>query len=136
MPKKFSEFIIESNPFLPDAISGLLWKLNISGIEEGESNLKNFAEVNVHLTKRQISDKILVKQSIQEYKTREDQTVITIDPKMSFGTGKHKKTKLILLNLEKYFKRNETILDVGSGTGILGIAAEIKNRLMKKEKSY
>lgn len=38
-------------------------------------------------------------------------------------TGQHQTTKLILLSLEKYIKKNETVLDVGSGTGILGIAS-------------
>lgn len=42
---------------------------------------------------------------------------------MSFGTGDHATTKLILSHLEKIVKGNEFVLDVGSGTGILGITA-------------
>ena len=42
---------------------------------------------------------------------------------MSFGTGEHESTKLALRLMEKHVKGNEKVLDVGSGTGILSIAA-------------
>ena len=42
---------------------------------------------------------------------------------MSFGTGEHQTTKLILKLLEKYVKQGMKVLDVGSGTGILAIAS-------------
>ena len=42
---------------------------------------------------------------------------------MSFGTGEHQTTKLVLRLLEKYVKKGMNVLDVGSGTGILAIAA-------------
>jgi len=41
---------------------------------------------------------------------------------MSFGTGYHETTRLTLLLLEKYIKPNSTLLDVGTGTGVLAIA--------------
>jgi ribosomal protein L11 methyltransferase len=42
---------------------------------------------------------------------------------MSFGTGEHQTTKLILSLLEKYVREGIRVLDVGSGTGILAIAS-------------
>jgi ribosomal protein L11 methyltransferase len=42
---------------------------------------------------------------------------------MSFGTGEHATTKLVLQHLEKYVSGNERVLDIGSGTGVLGIAS-------------
>ncbi len=42
---------------------------------------------------------------------------------MSFGTGEHQTTKLVLNELEKEIKGDEKVLDVGSGTAILSIAA-------------
>ena len=49
--------------------------------------------------------------------------VLTIDPKMSFGTGYHATTRLMLRLIERYVRGGESVLDVGSGTGVLAIAA-------------
>ena len=51
--------------------------------------------------------------------------VLTIDPGMSFGTGQHHTTKLCIEAIEKHIKKGDTILDLGSGSGILSIAALI-----------
>jgi len=70
-----------------------------------------------------ISDRIVIKPTFKEYSANPDEIVLTIDPKMSFGTGEHQTTKLILRLLEKYLKQGIKVLDVGSGTGILAIAS-------------
>ena len=48
---------------------------------------------------------------------------IAIDPQMAFGTGHHETTSLALLGLEKKIKSGNRVLDVGTGSGILSIAA-------------
>lgn len=55
----------------------------------------------------------------------EDSTknVIIIDPKMTFGTGYHETTRLMIRLMEKYVIQESTVLDVGTGTGILAIAS-------------
>lgn len=53
----------------------------------------------------------------------EDKIPIIIDPKMSFGTGYHETTQLMLHALTEIELTEKTILDVGTGTGILAIAA-------------
>jgi len=70
-----------------------------------------------------VSDRIVIKPTFKEYSAKSDEIVLTIDPKMSFGTGEHQTTKLILRLLEKYVTKELKVLDVGSGTGILAIAA-------------
>jgi ribosomal protein L11 methyltransferase len=70
-----------------------------------------------------VSDKIIIKPTFREYEKTGDEIVITIDPKMSFGTGEHQTTKLVLRLLEKYASAGRKMLDVGSGTGVLAIAA-------------
>lgn len=70
-----------------------------------------------------VSDRIIIKPTFKNYSPKENEIVLTIDPKMSFGTGEHQTTKLILKLLEKYVKRGMKVLDVGSGTGILAIAS-------------
>ena len=52
-----------------------------------------------------------------------NKTVIEIDPSSSFGTGSHTTTKLCLEKIEKYLKKGDNVLDMGCGSGILGIAA-------------
>ena len=49
--------------------------------------------------------------------------VITIDSKMSFGTGEHQTTRLVIRLLEKYTPAGGRVLDAGTGTGVLAIAA-------------
>ena len=49
--------------------------------------------------------------------------VIRIEPNMAFGTGTHETTQLCLSEIDKQFQSGESFLDVGTGTGILAIAA-------------
>jgi len=69
-----------------------------------------------------VSDRIIIRPTFKNYSAKDNEIVLTIDPKMSFGTGEHQTTKLILQLLEKYVHKGMKVLDVGSGTGILAIA--------------
>lgn len=53
----------------------------------------------------------------------EDKIMLEIDPKMSFGTGYHETTRLVLKLLPGLVQKNDTVIDAGTGTGILSIAA-------------
>ncbi|MFV0517729.1 MAG: 50S ribosomal protein L11 methyltransferase [Aminipila sp.] len=73
-----------------------------------------------------ITDKIVVKPSWENYeKQSEDELIIEIDPGMAFGTGTHETTTLCIKLLEKYSHRDDCVLDVGCGSGILSIAAAL-----------
>ncbi|MCB9249581.1 MAG: 50S ribosomal protein L11 methyltransferase [Ignavibacteriales bacterium] len=98
--------------------------LNSFSIEVEEIISKNWNEEwekNVNII--EVSDRIIIKPTFRELTPKKNQIVITIDPKMSFGTGEHQTTKIVLMLLEKYIKNDITVLDLGSGTGVLGIAA-------------
>jgi ribosomal protein L11 methyltransferase len=55
--------------------------------------------------------------------TPEDKILLEIDPKMSFGTGYHETTRLMLELLPNVIKTGDHVIDAGTGTGILSIAA-------------
>ena len=63
-----------------------------------------------------------IKPTFVQYTPGPDEIVIEIDPKMSFGTGEHETTRLILGLLEKYGRNRSFVLDAGAGTAILAIA--------------
>ncbi len=69
-------------------------------------------------------DDILVIPSWEDVKTEDsDKMVIHIDPGTAFGTGMHETTQLCIRALRKYTKKNALVLDVGCGSGILGMLA-------------
>ncbi len=69
-------------------------------------------------------DDILIKPTWEEIpETDEDKLLIQIDPGTAFGTGQHETTQLCIRQLKKYVTRNAKVLDVGTGSGILGITA-------------
>ncbi len=70
-----------------------------------------------------VSDKIVIKPTFKNYEAKLNEIVLTLDPKMSFGTGDHQTTKICLIFIEKYLKPGMKVLDAGSGTAILGIAS-------------
>ena len=69
-------------------------------------------------------DDILIIPSWEDVKPEdEDKMIIHIDPGTAFGTGMHETTQLCIRQLRKYVTENTTILDVGCGSGILGMLA-------------
>ena len=74
-----------------------------------------------HVTR--ITDRVVVKPEWREFSPTPDEVVIEIDPGMAFGTGTHPTTFMCIEMIEKYLKVTDTFLDVGTGSGILMIAA-------------
>ena len=69
-------------------------------------------------------DNILIKPTWEEIpEEHKDKMLIQIDPGTAFGTGKHETTQLCIRQLEKYVKPVVKVLDLGTGSGILGITA-------------
>ncbi len=69
-------------------------------------------------------DDILITPSWEEVKAEDkDKMIIHIDPGTAFGTGMHETTQLCLRQLKKYVTDRTELLDVGTGSGILSIAA-------------
>jgi ribosomal protein L11 methyltransferase len=70
-------------------------------------------------------ERFIVAPPWSELDDRDARLVIRIEPGMAFGTGTHETTRLCLEAIEKYFAGGESFLDVGTGTGILSIAAAL-----------
>lgn len=70
-----------------------------------------------------ISKRIVVKPTWREYSPSPNEIILEIDPGMAFGTGTHPTTILCVNMIEAYLKPGYTLLDVGTGSGILMIAA-------------
>ena len=72
----------------------------------------------------QIGERLVVAPSWKLPKENCGRIVIQIDPGMAFGTGTHETTRLCLESLERHW-RGSSLLDVGTGTGILAIGAAL-----------
>jgi ribosomal protein L11 methyltransferase len=81
------------------------------------------AEWKKHFAPIEVSERLLIKPTWCDAAESTQPIIINIDPGMAFGTGNHATTRLILSLLDKHVIRGDSVLDVGTGTGILAIAA-------------
>src|SRR5574338_1440397 len=100
---------------------GLIRNFNVEESIFEERNWNEEWEKSLNVIR--VTEKIIIRPSFREYTAKDGEIIITIDPKMSFGTGEHQTTKLIIQMLEKYNLTGMKILDAGTGTGILSVAA-------------
>ena len=70
----------------------------------------------------EVGEKLLIRPSWRDDYDAGNRKVLNIDPGLAFGTGGHETTRLCLEMCEKYLKEGDSVLDVGCGSGILGIA--------------
>ena len=93
-------------------------------IEESETEDKDWINNWKEFFHQFYVDDILIVPSWEEVKEEDkDKMILHIDPGTAFGTGMHETTQLVIRQLKKYVTRGAEILDVGTGSGILGITA-------------
>lgn len=73
---------------------------------------------------QKISERFVVKPTWRDYEPVEDELIIEIDPGRAFGTGTHPTTSLCIKLMEENIKEGDSVIDVGTGSGILMVAAE------------
>ena len=97
--------------------AGVEYTLNTEGVEQ--EDWQNAWKQYYHAM--DIGRRLSIVPGWEEYDT--DRTVITMDPGMAFGTGTHETTSLCLETLDELVQGGERMLDIGTGSGILAIAA-------------
>ncbi len=76
-----------------------------------------------HYRVHRVGERVVVRPPWHAYDPAEGEVVVELDPGMAFGTGLHPSTKLSVLALEEEIGEGDRVLDVGTGSGVLAIAA-------------
>lgn len=117
-----SQWTNEKQSELPLLVSSLVGKsvaIQTQTIEPANWN----AEWESSLQPIQIDDWLVIVQQGKTSELTSPPLVVEINPKMSFGTGYHETTRLMLRQLYDLVQSDDRILDIGTGTGILAIVA-------------
>jgi ribosomal protein L11 methyltransferase len=111
-----------------DAIRNGLWHLGQLR-ETGELTVETRSEEDwanawkAHYKPVRVGIRVVVRPPWQEYEPTEDDVVVLLDPGMAFGTGTHPTTQAALRLLETLEVAGHSVFDVGTGSGIIAIAA-------------
>ena len=96
---------------------------NLDFYEYDEDDYQNSWKKYLFVEK--VSEKFIVKPTWREYEAKEDELVIELDPGRAFGTGSHPTTSLLLKLMEEQNFSSQSVIDIGTGSGILMIAAKL-----------
>ena len=110
-----------------------LAQLRDFGLEIGETQLttQQLAEEDwadnwkKYFEPARITHDLTIVPSWTDYEATIGEKIIKLDPGMAFGTGTHPTTKMSLFVLEQILRGGETVLDVGTGSGVLSIASSL-----------
>ena len=119
---------IDPEDNIDEAVSFLKERLNAADIDYtiDLSNVREDDWLNnwrKYFKPMPVGERLLINPSWYTDTDPEGRAVLNIDPGLAFGTGKHETTRLCMEALERYVNKGSKVLDVGCGSGILGIAA-------------
>lgn len=121
---------VEVKAFIDEklCVAGIVHETDLALKEEDEW-LNNWRQYYQPI---EIGQNLLIQPVFRDEVKNTSRTVIKIEPGLAFGTGNHESTRLCLEAVEKYTQKGMRVLDVGCGSGILGIAST----LLGAEKAY
>ncbi len=112
---------LESLEFLKERFNAenISFTIDDKGVDDKDwnENWKKYFHVS------EIGEKLVIVPSWEEYDNKDGRVELHIDPGAAFGTGTHATTSLCLSLLENYICETTTMLDIGTGSGILSIAS-------------
>ena len=106
------------NPYSEKRKNAILERFQEQFSEDYQNSWKKY------LFPEKVSEKFVVKPTWREYEPEDDELIIELDPGRAFGTGSHPTTSLCLKLMEENIKEGDSVIDVGTGSGILMIAAD------------
>lgn len=122
-PQKLNGMVEQTLAELQPLFPGRKFQLEGSSLIRQEDWAEGWKQ---HFSTQKIGKRLIIKPSWEEYNALPDQEVIELDPGMAFGTGTHGTTMLCLEAIVALFDKVEppqSLLDVGTGSGILAMAA-------------
>jgi ribosomal protein L11 methyltransferase len=109
---------------LLDALQGLQQRLPLPEADFRELAEEDWAGAwKRQFQRMQIGRRVVIVPAWEAYSPQAGEAVIRLEPGMAFGTGLHPTTRLCLQALESHLVSNASVLDVGTGSGVLAIAA-------------
>jgi ribosomal protein L11 methyltransferase len=122
---------VSADDFKPEIIEEIRQALYFLGQLRGVSDVRVFTLKEEdwanawkdHFQVHRIGERVVIRPPWREYEPQAGDVVVEMDPGMAFGTGLHPSTKLSMLGVEHTVKAGDMVLDVGTGSGILAIAA-------------
>lgn len=114
---------VESLKAFNSSLKVLFPAANIGEVETKETSEDDWQEWRRFFKPVLVSKRVVIKPTWEEYKLKENELIVEIDPGMAFGTGTHETTRLCIQLMDNIIKGGETLFDVGTGSGILAIAA-------------
>jgi ribosomal protein L11 methyltransferase len=116
------------DPATVDRIRDGLWHLgqmrSVGELTVTERSEEDWASAwKEHFRPLRASDRVVIRPPWFDYEAQPDDIVLVLDPGMAFGTGMHPTTRLSLFQIEQLVRPGQSLFDVGTGSGILAIAA-------------
>ncbi|MGD6832191.1 50S ribosomal protein L11 methyltransferase [Sutcliffiella halmapala] len=123
-----NSFLGETVEGIKEAINNLLLfdiDLGLNNISISEVNEEEWATAwKKYYNPVKISEKFTIVPTWETYEpVSSDEKIIELDPGMAFGTGTHPTTVLCIQAIERTVKPDDKVIDVGTGSGVLSIAA-------------